>query len=194
MRIRWCLGAGSTFLGTLGFNLSNVLAVAGQANLAGAAARTWQITKVQFEIGPSATDFEWRPPDVELNLCRRYFETSYAPGTAIATASVLGPHCMPNCQGPLAASTAGNVSPGGQMMFLVPKRANPTVATYDYDGTIGSVRVQGAVNNKRSGMTAFGAQQANGVFQFLTFDATSTTAIAKNDMISFHWAADCDIF
>jgi hypothetical protein len=80
------------------------------------------------------------------------------------------------------------------MMFLVPEAGEPHRRHLRLRRHRGRGPVQGAVNNKRAGMTAFGAQQANGIFQFLTFDATSATAIAKNDMISFHWTADCDVF
>jgi hypothetical protein len=193
MRIRWCLAAGSTYQGSLGFNLTNVLKTANQVNFFGATTRTWQIAKVQFEIGPTASDFEFRPPTIELQLCQRYFETSYPLGTAIGAASNLGPCCMPNVSAALAASTAGNISPGGQMQFLVAKRANPTITVYDFDGTAGAMRIQGSVNAKRVGAASFGNPQSSGLFQYIAFDNTGALAIAKNDMVSFHWTADCEL-
>lgn len=46
---------------------------------------TWQITGVQLEEGPVATPFEQRPIGIELALCQRYYEKSYAMDVAPRT-------------------------------------------------------------------------------------------------------------
>jgi hypothetical protein len=71
------LGAGSTYTsGTLqtswGSTTSANRAV-NQTNLASATNNYWQITGVQLEVGSVATDYEFKPIDVELAQCQRYF-------------------------------------------------------------------------------------------------------------------------
>ena len=43
-------------------------------NLAATVGNTWQITGVQLEVGTVATPFEHRPYEMELSLCKRYFQ------------------------------------------------------------------------------------------------------------------------
>jgi hypothetical protein len=75
--IRFILAAGTTYTsGTLqttwGTNTAANAAV-GQTNLAAATDNYWQITGVQLEVGSTATEFEFKPIDVELAQCQRYF-------------------------------------------------------------------------------------------------------------------------
>ena len=49
---------------------------------------TWNITGLQLEVGPQATAFEHRTFGDELALCQRYYDTSYAYGTAAGTGSM----------------------------------------------------------------------------------------------------------
>jgi hypothetical protein len=49
---------------------------------------TWNITGLQLEVGPQATAFEHRTFGDELALCQRYYDTSYAYGTAPGTGSM----------------------------------------------------------------------------------------------------------
>jgi hypothetical protein len=78
------LGAGSTFTsGTL--NSSSWAAntdanrVVGQVNLASATNNYWQITGVQLEVGDTATPFEFKSVEDELEECQRYYFRN-APG------------------------------------------------------------------------------------------------------------------
>jgi hypothetical protein len=68
----------------------------------------------------------------ELALCQRYFEMSYDIGAAPSTATTTGMKFI-NWAINGANSGAGGVS------FQVPKRATPTIATYDGAGTINNV-------------------------------------------------------
>lgn len=82
---------------------------------------------VQFEAGPTATNFELRPYNVELASCSRY----YTAGTFFS-------------------QTSGASYGGGTVMFPQPMRINPTVnATFTYSQA-GSGQVLGGT------ATAFG--------------------------------------
>jgi hypothetical protein len=50
----------------------------------------FDITGVQLEAGPSATEFELRPIGTELALCQRYYQKTYELGTAPATVTTVG--------------------------------------------------------------------------------------------------------
>jgi len=77
MELNFWFGAGSTFAGgtlqtSWGASVSNARA-AGQLNLANRVGNYIAFTGVQWEVGPVATPFEFRPYGTELALCQRYF-------------------------------------------------------------------------------------------------------------------------
>jgi hypothetical protein len=87
LRVLWWLGAGSNRTsGTLATSWESTtianLAV-GQTNLAAATNNYWQITGVQLEVGPNATEFEFKSFGQELAECQRYYwrESRNAGGT-----------------------------------------------------------------------------------------------------------------
>jgi hypothetical protein len=76
MELNFWFGAGSTFAGgtlqtSWGASVSNARA-AGQLNLANRVGNYIAFTGVQWEVGPVATPFEFRPYGTELQLCMRY--------------------------------------------------------------------------------------------------------------------------
>jgi hypothetical protein len=86
--ILW-LGAGSGVTsGTLNTTWNSVTAAnraVGQVNLASAINNYWQITGVQLEVGDTATPFEFKPFDKELEECKRYYRKSFPYATAPAS-------------------------------------------------------------------------------------------------------------
>ena len=56
----------------------------GQVNLADSTSNEWYVTGVQLEAGTAASDFEFLPFDVNLKRCERYYQKSFAYGTAPA--------------------------------------------------------------------------------------------------------------
>lgn len=88
------LGAGSNFtsgtLQTTWAAASNANRFVGQTNLASATNNYWQITGVQLEVGATATPFEFKSFDEELNQCQRYYQKSYEYGTVPGTATANG--------------------------------------------------------------------------------------------------------
>jgi len=79
--IQFWLGAGTNFTsGTLATTWqSNTSAnrAVGQVNVAASTNNYWQITGVQLEVGSVATDYEFKPFDVDLQQCMRYYQKSY---------------------------------------------------------------------------------------------------------------------
>jgi hypothetical protein len=83
---------------------------------------TFQMTGVQLEVGTVATSFDFRSYGTEFALCQRYFETSYASGTAVGTATDVGA-CM-------WLSNRNPGTPHTQLRYIVTKRATPTTTIY----------------------------------------------------------------
>jgi hypothetical protein len=74
VRVMFCPGAGSTYLGTAGaWTSSVILGVTGQTNLVATNGATLYITGVQLEKGSTATSFDYRPYGTEELLCQRYY-------------------------------------------------------------------------------------------------------------------------
>ena len=83
----------------------------------------FDIWGVQLEANTVATPFEQRPLSTELELCQRYYETSYNLGTAPTTATEVGAL--------YSGCSNANALDGGSIRFRVPKRATPTVRTFN---------------------------------------------------------------
>jgi hypothetical protein len=85
LEIYFSLGAGSNRTsGTLQTTWTSFTAAnfyPGQVNVAAATNNYWQITGVQLEANPVATDFEHRPIGVELALCQRYYYREFVNAT-----------------------------------------------------------------------------------------------------------------
>jgi hypothetical protein len=127
------LGVGSTYSGTAGaWGAANLISATGATSVVGTNGATWYVTGVQLEKGSTATSFDYRPIGTELALCQRYYESSYDIGTAAASATTTGMRLLTMA---VAALNSGM----GQVSFLTPKRATPTILTYDGAGTVNNV-------------------------------------------------------
>ena len=75
MRVRFSLGAGSTYSGTAGAWAGSLLfSATGATSVVGTSGATFYITGVQLEKGSTATSFDYRDYGRELIMCQRYFQ------------------------------------------------------------------------------------------------------------------------
>jgi hypothetical protein len=75
VQVNFSLGTGSTLSGTAGaWSSSNFFSATGATSVVGTNGATFYITGVQFEVGSTATSFDYRPYTTELQLCQRYFQ------------------------------------------------------------------------------------------------------------------------
>ena len=126
------LGVGSTYSGTAGaWAGANYLSATGATSVVGTNGATFYITGVQLEAGSVATPFERRSYGQELQLCLRYFETSYPTGTPIGA---VGHRAFPSINYSKGANTTGEC--GTFYPFTVEKRVNPSIAFWDGDGNL----------------------------------------------------------
>ena len=75
LRFNFWLVAGTNYTsGTLGttWHTTNANRAVGIVNLADSTSNEWYVTGVQLEAGTSASDFEFIPPDINLQRCQRY--------------------------------------------------------------------------------------------------------------------------
>jgi len=118
LRMLFWVAAGSNYTsGTLattwGTNTDANRAV-GQINNADSTSNNFEITGVQLETGPSASDFEFLPPDVHLERCQRYFQhhiknpnEAYTGGFRSATSVQMGVQMFTQMRGQPTATYQG---------------------------------------------------------------------------------------
>lgn len=110
-----------------------------QVNFFDSTSNEFYLTGVQLEIGTIATDFERRPYGIELQLCQRYYETSYPSGTRVGTSAT-------------AAFIHRNYASSSNLLignswFRVTKRATPSCQNYDQNGNAGKVGINDNVTD-----------------------------------------------
>jgi hypothetical protein len=87
-------------------------------------------TGVQLELGSQATSFDFRSITNELQLCQRYYTTSYGLGVAIGTATVNGLTGSSYCY------SAGSGVTSSWIGFPVQMRTSATISYWDSAGTV----------------------------------------------------------
>ncbi len=71
------LGSGSSFRATPGaWGSANIIGANNTNTPITVLGSSWNITGVQLEVGPQSTAFEYRPEEIEIGLCQRYYEKS----------------------------------------------------------------------------------------------------------------------
>jgi len=77
LNVNFGLGSGSTYTtSTTGWQTGVFIQPTGTISVVGTNGATFYITGVQFEVGTTATPFEYRQYGTELALCQRYFYLS----------------------------------------------------------------------------------------------------------------------
>jgi hypothetical protein len=78
INVEFGLGVGSTYSGTAGAWAGAAYdSATGATSVVGTNGATFYITGVQLEVGSTATSFDYRPYQTELNLCYRYCYALY---------------------------------------------------------------------------------------------------------------------
>jgi len=146
---------------------------------------TWNITGLQLELGTQATPFEHRSFGEELQLCKRYYQKSYAYGTAPGTSSsILG-----SIYSRYSAEVTNRMDLGTR--FEVEMRSIPTVIAYSPstgtanrvdDNSNGTGDSAVAVNTVSS-LPKISARGIGGVVSSTAFDNVG----------SYHFTAEAEI-
>ena len=135
IRLLIVLHAGSTYQGS-NAAWNSVAAGVGTSsnsnNFITTLSATFQLALVQLESGSVATPFEALPADVTLARCKRYYQTSYLPGTAPGSVVASGSGHVVQMSFGLAVS--GGIA-GSFVAFPAPMRSAPSLTTYDCAGT-----------------------------------------------------------
>ena len=132
VQVKFGLGVGSTLSGTAGaWASADYWGTTGATSVVGTNGATFYITGVQLEKGSTATSFDYRPYGTELQLCQRYFETSYPQGTAVGTS------LSDTLSVKSVVVVSDSKSWSGGVGFQVKKRTTPTMAFYNRLGTSG---------------------------------------------------------
>jgi hypothetical protein len=175
--VGFSVGAGSSRSGTAGaWAGAAYYAATGAVSVVGTNGATFYITGVQLEKGSTATAFDYRP--YELQLCQRYFTTSYEPGTAIGTVTTTG-------QIGRYTDAAGNYC-SIQIFYPVRMRVAPTIVSYGvFSGATGG-QVSGDSGNKTSSVTGAGSSTA-------CFVATNNVSSGAGESLRCQFTASSEL-
>ena len=167
---------------TLSANATTGIEVTISSNGAVLAGQVFQITGVQLEPGQEDTAFEYRPVSIELSLCQRYYEKSYALSVAPGAATLVG-----------TSAGASNFSGGaahvrGMVFFKTQKRAIPAITYRDAAGNVArasTLSTGGLVQVDNNNILA-ADYISDHMFQWGATAAASTTPV-------IHWVADAEV-
>ena len=125
LQVMWHLHSGSNYTGgTQSANWEASTAANQNVNNLGigqAVDDDFLITGVQLEVGSVATPFEHRSFEHELNLCRRYYQSNFPYGEAIAANSTY-----------ISSFNPGNLNgPRGYVDYYQPMRATPSITFWN---------------------------------------------------------------
>lgn len=144
---------------------------------------TLDLNRMQLEPGSTASIFELRPMAVELALCERYYEKSFALATAPAqnVGTVTGEWRFPA----LAAGAVTNRAP--DVRYRVRKRTSPTRTTYNPAAANAEARdIQAAADCSSVSL-------GNGSESGFSISVTGNASTAISNWLGFHWTADAEL-
>jgi len=138
-----------------------------------------EITKVQLELGSTASDFEIRTITEEYNLCQRYFQKSFDSGVAPGTVSTPG-----RKRWTITVVNSADHEVHADTVFAIEMRSTPTITSYDNAGTSGKVSMAAGDGKTaviaNAGTTGFNISGTNG--------AASTSRI-----LHWHFTASAEL-
>jgi hypothetical protein len=177
--IRFDLGSGSGSLNTaLVWTSASTRGVTGSTRLISTLNATLDFTGVQLEAGTSVTPYEYKPFALEVVLCQRYYEKSYAldtePGTPATGNEVRSS----------ATQIGATTEVTGTILFKVTKRATPSIFIFAPGGTPGSVEWTSTAGVSTNRVTSLAS--GTGTTGFALFQ----TVALEPHISGAHWVAD----
>jgi len=190
------LGVGSSVSGSAGSWGSTLYRSAtGATSVVGTNGATFYITGVQLEVGTQATSFDYRPYGIEIQLCQRYYETSYYPGYAVPT------NACPNyvnisigngSQNYIGSSGGSNSQTVGHIFYRVNKRSQaPSVVTYSYSSSTTGVASKGWSGTDLGASTA--VVNVTSSFGFSIYNNSLSNATTDGYSLIIHYASNAEL-
>lgn len=150
-----------------------------RTNSLGQQSGTFDIAMVQLEEGTKATQFEYRPDQVELALCQRYYQCAISSHAAVSERAYHE-----------RAVVAGTYVFTTKPIYFPPMRTVPTL-TY-YAGANRTSGTQVVVNNTAtSGWASYGSGLASTPNGFIMLYKTVTAAVS--DIIAFDYELSAEL-
>jgi hypothetical protein len=179
--VRWYLDVPNSAVGPLNSTWSSSNTnrmVSGSVRFTSTLNATYQITGAQFEVGSTATAFDYRPYGTELALCQRYFETSYTSGFALGSTS--------DTNGGIGWFASGTPYTGTPVCYRVTKRSSPTLTLYNSN--------TGATNSIRN--TDLGTN-VSGTITYINTNAfyayVNNVSVGVDQGLRFHFASSAEL-
>lgn len=137
---------------------------------------------IQWEKGAVANDFEFRPLALELLMCQRFFEKSYALGTAPGTVTTVGQASAFMGGFPSAGTFIG----ANFVSYRTLKRVSPTVTFYS-----AATGATGKIRDAQAGADLTANIVGNGDSGFTWFAIAAGASTTLN--MNCQWAADAEL-
>ena len=179
--VNWVLFAGSDWTSTDNTSWGSYAAARlayghAQNGLATTVESTWQLTGVQFEVGEVATKFENENYGDTLRKCQRYWQQSYAHGTAAGTATTTGRV--------IRFTDATQSYAGHWITFREEMRAAPTGTVYNTStGGSASIRDDNGNHTAAVGQAAF-----HGMHCYV-----NNSSVGQSESLSVQYTADAEL-
>jgi len=182
LRVYLGLGVGTTYSGTAGAWAGAFYASAtGATSVVGTNGATFYITGVQLERGSTATSFDYRPYGTELQLCQRYYQTSYPSGVVANGVTTITDGVTWVC------INSSDTSNGGS--YPITMRTTPTFTAY-YPG--GGSGVNSARDND-AGAAVTGLNYYGGTAQTLPRLNKSAGLTARANTLAAQYTASAEL-
>ncbi len=141
------------------------------------------VATAQLERAPGPSPFEFRPVSVELNLCQRYYEKSFAMATAPAqnVGAGTGEHRF-------LAGKVGALSMQSHLLsFMTRKRAVPTVVLYNPAAANAQVR------DITAGVDCSASAASSALENGINITLTGNALTAVGNTLGIHWTAEAEL-
>ena len=181
IQVLFALGAGSTYSGTAGAWVAAgfLPSATGATSVVGTSGATFYLTGVQLEKGSTATDFEYVDYGRQLQMCQRYYSTSFPAGTAPAQNSGLYTWKVSHLKSGY----------GGYYTFKTPvsMRTAPTITGYNGGAANNLVRnIPNAADLTSLGITV----PTNSSFTIVTYGGAGDNLL---EPVGWNWSASAEL-